>query len=102
VNGEWLRAAGAGRQYAFAAPDRHFWAAPQLHSKDFPVVSTVGLVLVLEPAEVRLSEKDRLRHSNRPLVSAWHSGPRVSRALAPRSLGSVFRSEVDLVPRAPV
>jgi hypothetical protein len=71
-------------------------------SKDFPVVSTVSGVLVRSTAEVRSSEKDRLRDSNRPLVSARHSGPRVSRALAPRSLGSVFRSEVDLVPRAPV
>jgi len=35
-------------------------------------------------------------------MSAVHSGPRVSRALAPRSLGSDFRSKVDLVPRAPV
>ena len=71
-------------------------------SKDFPVVSRVGWVLVRSTADIRSSRKDRLRHSNRPLVSAWHSGPRVSRALAPRSLGSDFRSEVDLVPRAPV
>ena len=46
--------------------------------------------------------KDRLRNSNRPLMSTQHSGPRVSRALAPRSLGSDFRSEVDQVLRAPV
>jgi hypothetical protein len=64
----------------------------KLTSKDFPVVSTVGGILVREPAKVRSSGKDRLRRSNRPLVSALHSGPRVSRALAPRSLGSVFRS----------
>ena len=64
----------------------------KLISKDFPVVSTAGGVLVRSPAGIRLSEKDRLRDSNRPLVSALHSGPRVSRALAPRSLGSVFRS----------
>ena len=64
----------------------------KLDSKDFPVVSTAGGVLVRSPAGIRLSEKDRLRDSNRPLVSALHSGPRVSRALAPRSLGSVFRS----------
>jgi hypothetical protein len=72
------------------------------HSKDSPVVSTVLWALVLSPADVRASRKDRLRHSNRPLLSAMHSGPRVSRALAPRSLDSVFRSFVDLVPRAPV
>ena len=63
-----------------------------LTSKDFPVVSTVAGVLVRSTADVCSSEKDRLRHSNRPLMSAMHSGPRVSRALAPRSLGSVFRS----------
>ena len=61
-------------------------------SKDFPIVSTVGEVLVRLTARIRLNGKDRLRDSNRPLVSAEHSGPRVSRALAPRSLGSVFRS----------
>ena len=37
---EWLGAAGAGRQCAPAALIGRFWAAPQLHSKDFPVVST--------------------------------------------------------------
>jgi hypothetical protein len=42
----------------------------KLISKDFPVVSTAGGVLVRSPAGIRLSEKDRLRHSNRPLVSA--------------------------------
>jgi hypothetical protein len=95
-------AVDARRDCAPAALMLRFYAAPQLHSKDFPVVSTVSGVLVRSTAEVRSSEKDRLRDSNRPLVSARHSGPRVSRALAPRSLGSVFRSEVDLVPRAPV
>jgi hypothetical protein len=94
-------ASGAEKLCALGAIGR-FRAAPQLHSKDFPVVSTVSGVLVRSTAEVGSSEKDRLRHSNRPLVSALHSGPRVSRTLAPRSLGSVFRSAVDLVPRAPV
>src|ERR1700689_1600632 len=74
----------------------------KLLSKDFPGVSTADGVLVRSTADIRLSEKDRLRHSNRPSLSAQHSGPHVSRALAPRSLGSVFRSELDLVPRAPV
>jgi hypothetical protein len=37
----------------------------------------------------------RLRNSNRPVVSAWHSGPRVSRALAPRSLDSESQKTVD-------
>jgi len=63
----------------------------KLTSKDFPVVSTVDVVLVLSTAGSS-SRKGRLRNSNRPLMSALHSGPRVSRALAPRSLGSVFRS----------
>jgi hypothetical protein len=42
----------------------------KLISKDFPIVSTAGGVLVRSPAGIRLSEKDRLRDSNRPLVSA--------------------------------
>jgi hypothetical protein len=69
-------------------------------SKDFPVWSTVFSDFCF----FRLSaeQKDRLRDSNRPLVSAQHSGPRVSRAPAPRSLASVFRLEVYLGPRAPV
>jgi len=102
VNDLWLRTAGAGDS---ERPRRQAGASVRplnFTSKDFPVVSTVSGVLVRSTAEVRSSEKDRLRDSNRPLVSARHSGPRVSRALAPRSLGSVFRSEVDLVPRAPV
>ena len=106
MNGWLLRAAGAGRQCAPAALIGRLSGASgrplNFTSKDFPVVSTVGGVLVRSTADARSSEKDRLRHSNRPLVSAWHSGPRVSRALAPRSLGSDFRSEGDLGPRAPV
>jgi hypothetical protein len=39
-------AAGAGRKYAPAALIGRRRAAPQLHSKDFPVVSTVGELLV--------------------------------------------------------
>jgi hypothetical protein len=66
-------------------------AAAQAHSKDFPVVSTTDVFQILLTAGSP-SRKDRLRNSNRPLMSALHSGPRVSRALAPRSLGSVFRS----------
>jgi hypothetical protein len=41
VNGQWLRAAGAGEHCAPAARIGRFWVAPQLHSKAFPVVSTV-------------------------------------------------------------
>jgi hypothetical protein len=67
VNGWWLRAAGAGRQCAPAALVGRFRAAPQLHSKDFPVVSTV--VRSSGSFDCRCSfegEKDRLRNSNRP------------------------------------
>jgi hypothetical protein len=42
----WLGSAGAGRKRALASPIRRFCPAPQLHSKDFPVVSTVGELLV--------------------------------------------------------
>lgn len=50
----------------------------------------------------RASKKDRLHNSNRPLVSVLHSGPRVNRTLAPRSLDSDFRSKVDQDLRASV
>jgi hypothetical protein len=36
-------------------------------------------------ANVRSSEKDRLRHSSQPLVNTMHPGPCVNRALTPRS-----------------
>jgi hypothetical protein len=53
-------------------PNNRVWTPRPLKliSKDFPVVSTAGGVLVRSPAGIRLSEKDRLRDSNRPLVSA--------------------------------
>ena len=70
-------------------------------SKDFTVVSSKFVSSGSWTAEA-VEREDRLRDSNRPLMSARHSGPRVSRALTPRSLGSDFRSRVDLVPRAPV
>ena len=70
-------------------------------SKDFTVVSSEFVSSGSWTAEA-VEQEDRLRDSNRPVMSARHSGPRVSRALTPRSLGSDFRSRVDLVPRAPV
>ncbi len=98
--GPWTAYVSApGAQEDICAPASlrwRFWAAPQLHRlvKIFLISVSSGLLA--------RAMKDRLRNSNRPLASAWHSGPRVSRALTPRSLGSDCRSKVDQVLRAPV
>jgi hypothetical protein len=58
VSGGWLRAAGAGRQYAPAALDERFWAAP----------STPPLELTMHPLlRFRTSVLDVSRERPNPI-----------------------------------